>query len=928
MRSDDHDGFRGWRFETFEERLALSAQPVADFWYDTSADSIVEPSSALIQPLGGTVQALSAAEGHGWTDLAATRNQYGLYGSGQTVAIIDSGIAYDQTALGGGLGSSYKVVGGWDFAENDANPYDDGPAGFHGTHVSGIVGSQDAQYSGVAPKVDLVGLRVFDDQGNGYFSWVDQALKWVHQHKSDYEFPITTVNMSLGTEWNSSSLPQWATLEADLKQLEDDGIFISVAAGNSFQNYNAPGLSYPAVSPYVTPVASVDANGNLSRFSQRNGNVLAAPGEKVMSTLPGAFYGDSNNHSAWGAASGTSMAAPYVAGASVLVREAMQDLGYTNITETTIDNLFHQTADKVFDSVTNATYDRINVARALSTLVGADDFGDSTGVASGVGQLASTLHVSGTINSMGDQDYFQFTAGKSGTVTLTLTDPQQLAAKWETTAGAQIAGNKLTLSVVAGQNYVVGVQGGGTTIGKYSVDMQVAGGSPAASFTAVNCGSVDQKTFSNVAVNGDGWYQVTATHTGRFTAEAFYSQSRGNVDLEVYDSQQQLLGTSSGTSGSERIDTNVNAGDTLFIHVKGTNPAVNVRLTDLVSVNGSTVTVCGTAGNDNVRWQADGQLTVNSVTYALPGATQVSMQGGGGSDSLTLVGGSAAENVVLRPGSAEVTATNLRVLASGFANIQFAGGSGDQVTLYDSAGNDVFEATPQWARMSGDGFTNYVSGVGSVVAISQAGGADTAHLYDSAGDDRFTAGPASAVLQGSGFSNEARGFSQVIASCTAGGYDTAVLSDSGHADQLDASPTSAWLRGTGYSVRTEGFEYVAVVATWGGGGTARLVGSSGDDALGVYLNQRDLYAGSTQIHTYNFQTVQFDGGAGNDSVSYYEAGKTASLYGRSNYGAISDQLFSTQFMGVESVMASVRSSQKLRTDLAALDFAFQQMGRK
>ncbi len=164
MSRPDDAGFRGWRIETLEDRLALSAQSVADFWYDTSLDAIAEPSHALIQPFAN-VQPSATTEGHGWTDLAAAREQYGLRGGGQTVAIIDSGIAYDHVALGGGLGSSYKVVGGWDFAENDANPYDDAPAGFHGTHVAGIVGSQDSRYAGVAPNVDLVALRVFDDHG-------------------------------------------------------------------------------------------------------------------------------------------------------------------------------------------------------------------------------------------------------------------------------------------------------------------------------------------------------------------------------------------------------------------------------------------------------------------------------------------------------------------------------------------------------------------------------------------------------------------------------------------------------------------------------------------------------------------------------------------------------------------------------------------
>jgi subtilisin family serine protease len=921
MSRREDDSFRGWRYEAFEERLALSVQPVADFWYDTAADSIAEPSSTVVQPLGST-------EGHGWTDLAAARDLFGLRGSGQTVAIIDSGIAYDDTALGGGLGSSYKVVGGWDFAENDANPYDDGPAGFHGTHVSGIVGSQDSRYAGVAPNVDLVGLRVFDDQGNGYFTWVDQALEWVHTHRNDYEFPITTVNLSLGTEWNASTLPQWATLENDLKQLADDGIFISVAAGNSFMNYNAAGLSYPAVSPNVTPVASVDANGNLSRFSQRNDHVLAAPGEKIMSTLPPAFYGDSSNKTNFGAASGTSMAAPYVAGASVLVREAMQDLGYTSINQSAIDDLFHRTADRIFDSATNASYDRINVARALNTLVGPDDFGGAGSGSSSIGQLATTLHVSGTINSTTDQDYFHFTAARSGKVTLTLTDPQQLAAAWQPMAGEQIAGNKLTLNVSSGQNYVVGVAGGGATIGKYDVDMQLTPAAPTQSFTAVNWGSIDQRSVQNVAISGDAWFQVTAGHNGRFTAETSYAQNRGNVDLEIYNSQQQLVGASNGTNGSERIDVDVAAGDTLFLHIKGANPDVDFRLTNLVSIHGGSATVTGTAGNDSMRWQADGRLSINGVTYSLGGVTEVTIDGSGGNDSLALVGGSAAESVVLRPGSADVIAANYHVAANGFENIQFSGGSGDRATLYDSSGDDTFEATPQSARMSGSGFVNSVSGVGSVIGIAQAGGSDTARLYDSAGDDTLTASPTSAVLQGSGFSNEARGFSQVFVIATAGGYDTASLSDSAGADQLDASPSYVWLRGTGYSIRADGFDYIAVVATYGGSDTARLVGSEGDDYLGVWLNQRDLYTSTVQIHTYNFQTLQFDGGGGYDSVNYYQAARNASLYGRSSYGQINDQIFATQFSGVEAVMASVRSSQRLRTDLAALDFAFQRMGRK
>ncbi|HEY2414717.1 MAG TPA: S8 family serine peptidase [Pirellulaceae bacterium] len=837
-RSEDA-GFRGWRFETFEDRLALSAQPVADFWYDTSsqsdaaAQSIAELSSTSIQPLT-TVQPLSTAEGHGWTDLAAARNQYGLYGQGQTVAIIDSGIAYDQKALGGGFGTSYKVVGGWDFAENDANPYDDGPAGFHGTHVSGIVGSQDSKYSGVAPDVDLVGLRVFDDQGNGYFTWVDQALQWVHQHRNDYEFPITTVNLSLGTEWNANTLPQWATLESDLKQLADDGIFIAVAAGNSFKQYNSPGLSYPAVSPYVTPVASVDASGNLSSFSQRNQNVLAAPGEKITSTVPDAFYGGDPSKNDWGAASGTSMASPYVAGASVLVREAMQDLGYSNITETTIDKLFHQTADKVFDSVTNANYDRINVARALSSLVGADDYGSTSSAATAVGNLTTKLDVSGTIGSTTDQDYFRFTATATGQASFTLTGGQQLGATWEPAAGEQIVGHKLTMNVVAGQSYVVGVGGGGVTIGKYSVDMQLTPASTTPTINPINWGTIDQRQINNIAVTGgDAWFQVTASHSGRFTAEAFSNQTSGNVDLELYDSHQHLVGSSSGLTGSERIDIDAKAGDTFFLHVKGNNSDVDFRLTNLVSIAGNTARVSGTTGNDLVQYQSNGQIAVNGVNYSLAGVTQISIDGSGGNDTLTLSGGNVAETIVFRPGSADLNSATTHVIAGGFETIQFIGGNADRATFYDSAANDVFEAQARFARMIGPGFANSATGVQYVQAISSAGGNDR----------------------------------------------------------------------------------------------ASLTGSDGNDVLGVWAGSRTLSSAGTQIGASGFQFVQFNGGGGFDYIDYYAADLTPSIYGRGGYGDIIDQAFETQFSGVEMMLARVRTSQRLQSDLAALDYAFQKIGR-
>ena len=157
-----------------------------------------------------TTTTAAAANIYSLVGLTSEQTVYGLTGVGQTVAVIDSGVAYDHPALGGGFGPQYRVVGGWDFAENDPNPYDDGPGGGHGTHVNGIIGSTDTTSPGVSPGVDLVNLRVFNDQGTGSFDWLDNALKWVHTNRNAFEFSITTVNISIGSTWNSLTVPNWS----------------------------------------------------------------------------------------------------------------------------------------------------------------------------------------------------------------------------------------------------------------------------------------------------------------------------------------------------------------------------------------------------------------------------------------------------------------------------------------------------------------------------------------------------------------------------------------------------------------------------------------------------------------------------------------------------------------------------------------------
>ena len=210
------------RFEEFESRIVMSAQavasvlPDADLQADTDLNAVTP--SAIVSSADTQANYISPT-----TAAAQLAQQYGLDGTGQTIAVIDTGIAFDHVALGGGFGEGQRVVGGYDFAEDDANPYDDGPTGFHGTSVAGIIGSTDLEYMGLAPGADLVALRVFDDAGRNELEWVEQALQWVHDNQFEFENPITTVNLSLGTTPDES---YQMILEDELAQLKEDGIFI------------------------------------------------------------------------------------------------------------------------------------------------------------------------------------------------------------------------------------------------------------------------------------------------------------------------------------------------------------------------------------------------------------------------------------------------------------------------------------------------------------------------------------------------------------------------------------------------------------------------------------------------------------------------------------------------------------------------------
>ena len=854
MRQDAKRGF-DWsgRIEHLEDRLAMSADPLGgavelhslleeppalehhlestpDFWIDPSDGQLLEDQLQEIE------QALAGA--HNLTGLTSVRNTYGFTGVGQTVAVIDSGIAYDHFALGGGFGGNYRVVGGWDFTgENDANPYDDGPEGSHGTHVAGIVGASGGTHTGVAPGVDLVGLRVFDDSGAGFFSWVENALRWVHDNRNNYESPITAVNLSLGTSYNADTAPNWSTMEDEFALLEADGIFIAVSAGNSFTTYNTPGLSYPAASSHVVPVMSVDDDGQLSYYSQRHTRAIAAPGRTIVSTVPdyaGNYNGVPDDYASY---SGTSMASPYVAGASVIIRQAMEFAGYANVTQETIYDHMQATADAIFDSATNQWYNRLNMSAAINALMPADDYGSTSASAYDLGTLGSSRELSGVISTLSDVDYFRFTAGTTGTVTYAASNlTHELEAAWFGAGQASGSNNEFyTIDVTAGQAYTVGFSSSGG-LGYY--DFEITSES---AFNYTDWGNVAFTQLEGLSLTGENWYRIESTAGGYLSVESLYNASGGTVTLGLYSSNMQQLSSGNAVNGASRVDVYSNAGEQYYLCVLGTNSDVDFRLSNLVSITGTTVQVAGTAGNDVFSFTAGSthRVSVNGVSYdfAANSITGVNFTGGAGNDAITMTGTSANEAAYFRVGDVTFQGSGFSARALGVENVTInsGGGNDERAHFYDSAGNDTFVARVADATLSGTGYVHRATGFARAIAYASAGGSDTAYFYDSAGIDKFIANAAAQVsyMQGVGYYNVASGFGTSYAYSSGHTLDRAYFLDSTGNDLYVASGDGdyAYMQGAGYYHHARGFNYTYGFSEQGGSDNVVFYGSAGNDRL-------------------------------------------------------------------------------------------------
>ncbi len=239
-----------------------------------------------------------------------------ITGIGIVVAVVDTGISYTHPDLGGGIGPGYKVIGGYDFYNNDSDPMDDNG---HGTHVAGIIAA-DGGIHGVAPSASLLAFKALGADGSGSMSYVVKAVDAATDPNGDGDTSdhADVISMSLGGSGDVND-PICRAVE----RATNAGALVVVAAGNSGPSMGT--VASPGLSPYALTVGAVDDSGVLANFSSRGPTAdmrikpeVSAPGVSVQSTVP---YANARRSSITGymEMSGTSMATPHVSGAAALL---------------------------------------------------------------------------------------------------------------------------------------------------------------------------------------------------------------------------------------------------------------------------------------------------------------------------------------------------------------------------------------------------------------------------------------------------------------------------------------------------------------------------------------------------------------------------------------------------------------------------------
>ncbi len=306
--------------------------------FETTAGATA--GTALPQPAVGTANN-SYTYGLEQVNAPTAWESYNTTGANASVAVLDTGVAASHPDID---------LAGWQEFDGNGNPVDSEPndGQGHGTHVSGTVSGPmnpagDVPAYGVAPDVDLYGVKVLTDDGGGSFAQIIAGMEWAVNESVDI------ISMSLGATGFSPSMIE------PVRNAHAAGTTVVASAGNSGQGSSgSPGNVYDSIA-----VGASNSNQGIADFSsgevvdtaadwgdsapadwpnQYTVPTVAAPGVSTLSSVPGGGYD--------GTYSGTSMAAPHVSGVVALAESAID----RELSPQEIEEALEATASKPADA--------------------------------------------------------------------------------------------------------------------------------------------------------------------------------------------------------------------------------------------------------------------------------------------------------------------------------------------------------------------------------------------------------------------------------------------------------------------------------------------------------------------------------------------------------------------------------------------------
>jgi subtilisin family serine protease len=555
-------------------------------------DRLLAPSLGVSVPLTGAPNA--------WSQ--------GYSGSGQVVAVLDTGVAANHSFLNGKVvheacfSSNVAALGASTLCPNNAtNQIGSGAAApclfgcEHGTHVAGIAAGSGPNFSGEARDAGIMAIQVFSEFNNPAFcggfspcvlaftSDIIRGLEHVYEQRGN--FNVASVNLSLGGgRYSSVCDGDQPSMTDAIDQLLAANIATVAASGNeSYTN----SLSSPACISSAISVGATNDSDRVASFSNSAQILdLLAPGVFIESSIPG---------NAFASFSGTSMATPHVAGAFALLRSKEPSASVSDLLEA-----LRATGPLILDLRNGIQKPRIQVDEALDLI--ADPRGEANLQVTPEDDLFSSGPVGGPFTPLNKIYTLRNVGG----------EPLEFRAN-EAVEWLSVSPSAGTIQADDTQNVVVSLEAGAETLdaGSYSTSITfenlstgLGNASRSASLSVVassagndkfidsilltqssgstigdNLGATKESGEPNHAGNAGGrsvWWRWTAPSDGEFSVDTFGSNF--NTLLAAYTgsgvSELTLRASNDDASGSQsRITFSVQSGVTYHVAVDGYNSA-------------------------------------------------------------------------------------------------------------------------------------------------------------------------------------------------------------------------------------------------------------------------------------------------------------------------------------------------------------------